>query len=363
MPETRHVVEKVRPDDPRQRRVSDQARILYIHSLAILFNSGVAVDRSLEVLTRQTTDPGLQEASRGMCKTVRSGYPLSRAMGAYPWVFSLVHVCLVRMGEQTGALPQVLLGLSRWDERHWSLTCRLKSSLVVPVLVSLACMAMVAIMPPLVLDSLFAMIKESGVEIPWYTRVLMGISNLLRSPLLYALLSILSVTGWLAVRNYARTPQGRLRINRILAAIPVLGRIIHLISLVRVCRGLELCLQAGLPMLLSLELAGQVCARPDMERALDRASERLRNGSSLMQALESDAFPRLFLQALEVGGEAGDVPGMLRALGNLYEMSLEASLDVLAASLEPLVLLVVGIIVGVTMIAALSPLGGVLQAL
>lgn len=343
--------------------VSGQDRAVYFRSLATMFRAGVSLDRSLSLLAEQT--PGeLGRASQAMGKLILSGHYFSQAMSKFPWVFTPLQRRLIQVGEKTGAIGEVLEKLSVHEENQVALKLKIRSALTMPALICVLCVAMVVFLPPFLFKSLFQMLADSHVAIPAMTRVVMVASELFRSPLFW--LAQGGGTLGLAVLLFKvhHDPVLRLKFSRLVMKVPHLGKVLKLIAVNRFSHTLQTTLAVGVPILAALELAGGATDNAVFEDLMRGVISQVKDGEPLHEALKStEHFPVAFVQGVQVGMESGQLEQMLKSLGQLFDAELDYMFEMLAAAAEPLVLMIVGFVVGFVVVATLLPMMRLLETL
>ena len=337
---------------------------VFFRSLGSMFEAGVPIHRALENLGQQGSSPGYRKAAHSISSSIQMGKALSRAMGEHPRQFSSLHLRLIQSGEQSGRLGHVLLSLADYEEKSLALTRQVKGSLVTPLFISLVCLAMVLVLPPLCLQGMLLMLKDSGVALPWPTRVLLEVSRWLSSPWFYGgALAALGVLVWLAIL-VMRRPGVRLGIWRGLLQVPMIGPLLRVLAVVRFSQTLGSMLQSGNNLLLSVSLAAQTSGNAVLQEGIEQALQQLREGESLAHSLEvTGFFPKSFLSTLVAGEESGSLVLLLRELVKLLELDFRYRLEVFTSALEPMMMMVVGLVVGFVSLAALLPMLKVVESL
>ncbi len=337
---------------------------LFYRSLATMFQSGVPLDRALDMLARQQPNPMLRSACQGLAQRVQSGSYLSTAMARWPGVFDPHHSRLVGVGEKSGRLGAVLTQLAEMVERRASLHMKVQSALVVPLMASALCVLMVALAPPLLFRGLLEMLQSQGGSLPWPTRLLIAFSQAIRSPWLWLLALFLGGLGLAALRRLARGPGLRLALRRQLLRLPALGPCLRVAAICQFARTLAILLRSGVPLLSALQSAGEASGDACLELDLVLIRQRVSEGALLSEALrEGDYFPASFYGALGAGEESGSLEEMCRKMADLYEVELNHALELATRSLEPLLLAAIGTVVGFTVVAVLLPMVRVLETL
>lgn len=325
----------------------------FFRGLAVLFAAGLPIDRCLEILARQ--DERSRAMLLGLGHELRTGSSLSAALRKQPGQFSPFQVHMVRMGEQTGSLALVLGNLADHAERSDELTRKVRATLTYPALVLLVSVAMVVLAPPFLMRGQFELLRSHGQEPPWISRVLMLLSDLTRSPLTW----VLGAAALYALARLLGTGRARAR----LAHLPVLRPLLRTLALARFSEALSQLLRSGVLLSEALPLAASVSSSSALAQAIPRALQALRDGQTLSGSLRATGFfPAPYLAMLEVAEGAGKLPDLTAWMANLYRLELHLALERFTALLEPLVLLVMGVLVGGMLLATLLPILSTLQA-
>ncbi len=329
-----------------------------------MFAAGIQFNRALELLGVQSDDPGMRAVAEDVARRVDSGVPLTRAVAAHPQAFSTIQVRMIQVGERTGNLDEILKELAVYEEKRRATTMKVKSALTYPAFLIVISTFMLIVIPPYMFQGLFQMIQTSSTELPLITKVVLAISDFIRTPLFWILLIVLVGGGLLAAPVLLRQPPVRRRLAQTALATPGLGRVYRMIATARFARAMQLQLEVGESPLQAVVLGAQASDNPLLEDGIERSVEALRNGDTLVESLQqAEFFPYGFLHVLKAGEEAGDLPTMMERMAVMYETELETSLETFTSLLEPMVMLVMGIIVGIVVIATMLPMMQLLQNL
>jgi len=340
--------------------VDARMRAVFFRSLTTMFNSGVPLVAALDMLSKQQEHPDLGEACLGLSKKLQEGHYLSRAMQSYPSLFKPLHQKMILSGERSGQLGAVLLRLAEREEGNDRLTRKLKTSLTMPLIVSAFCIALALLAPPLLFKGLFQMIAEVGGSIPWTTRIMMGLSWFFTSPYFFVLAGVLGFLGFRGWQRLREDPDWQFALLK----VPQLGGSLRLLFVTDFTQNLRCMLDVGMPMLQALELSARATDLRCLEVIVGRVGELVKEGEALSDALAgANFFPATLIQGVRASEEAGRLPRMLENLESIFRVELEQRLEMLTRALEPLVLAVIGLIVGFTLIATLQPLLSVLDQL
>lgn len=346
------------------RRVTAQHRAVFFRCLATLFESGVPLLLSTQLLARQTESAPLAVAAEDISQQLSRGNSLSKSMSRHPWCFTPMQMALVRVGENSGRLGGVFARLATDEEHRSALMQKMRSSLMLPIFISLACVALIALIAPLVLGSVIQQMGLSEGQMPWPTRILILLAAIFRNPLCWAGLVALTVAGAFGLAHLEKTPGGRRLRASVLDRIPGLGRVLRLYAVAQFTQTLETTLEVGFPLLKSLEMSAAAASHPLLEDAIPVTVDAVKEGVELDKALaRCDFFPTLLIQGAKAGLEAGGLTHMLRHLAKMYQQDVDYASETLGHALEPLVIAVVGLMVGFAVVATLLPMTRLVDSL
>ncbi len=264
------------------------------------------------------------------------------------------------MGEQTGALAQVLETISTHAEKSAALRMKLRSATIYPGILTLGSLLLMLIGPPYLLQGHLTMLSQSGTELPWSTRALIGWNGVLRSPFFVLGALLVSVGLVLVLGDRGRRRGLWLWLHR----VPILEALLKQMATARFCQGLEVALKAGMPVIQALPLVAFASNDPLLEERISVATQRLAHGESVSRSLAAmDFFQSGFASLLESGEEAGKLPLALGTLAHFAEMHLDATLERFTTLIEPVILLFMGAVTAAVLVATLTPTITILQTL
>ncbi|MFN8607090.1 MAG: type II secretion system F family protein [Vulcanimicrobiota bacterium] len=346
------------------KRVTAQHRAVFFRCLATLFESGVPLLLSTQLLSGQTESAPLATAASDLAQQLSRGNSLSKSMTRHPWCFTPMQIALVHVGENSGRLGAVFSRLAREEENRSALIQKMRSTLMLPILISLACVALIALVAPLVLGSVVQQMGLSPAQIPWPTRVLIFLSALLRNPLGWLLGPGLAAACLFAFQHLETTAAGRRWRAAWLDSIPGLGRVLRLYAVAQFTQTLETTLEVGFPLLKSLQMSAEAASHPLLLEQIPVAVEAVQAGVELDKALaQCDFFPGLLIQGVKAGVEAGGLTHMLGHLARLYQQDVDYAGETLGHALEPVVIALVGLMVGFAVVATLLPMTRLVDSL
>ncbi|MFM6623892.1 MAG: type II secretion system F family protein, partial [Dolichospermum sp.] len=337
-------------------KVSVKDKAIFSRQFAALVNAGVAIVRGLGVLSEQCTNPKLKAALMEISADVQAGVNLSDAMSKHPDCFDGLYVSMVEAGEIGGVLDEVLNRLSKLLEDMARLQNQIKSALAYPTVVGFLATAIFVGMTVFLIPIFAKIFKGLGAELPALTQFLLICSEILRSYLSFLVIAILFAL-WFLYQQFYKTPIGKLTIDAISLKIPLFGDLIQKSSIARFSRTLGALSRSGVPILTSLEIVRDTSGNQIVANAIDAAREEVQQGGMISIALLKKAvFPPMAIQMMTIGEETGQIDAMLMKIADFYEDEVEQAVKALTSILEPLMIVVVGGMVGTILLAMYLPM-------
>ncbi|WP_019148131.1 type II secretion system F family protein [Timonella senegalensis] len=344
--------------DVRIPGITDKVKLkdiaIMLRQMATMIGAGLSLIRALATLTEQTENPTL----RGILNTVRTdvetGLSLSAGLAKHPLVFPPLMINMVKAGETGGFLDQTLLNLAKNFEDEVKLNAKVKSAMTYPVVVLVvAILASVGML--LFIVPVFAGIFDSlGGDLPWATQILVDMSNFLKVavwPLL--VLVVIAFVWWGRIKNNKSV---REKVDPLKLKMPVFGALTQKIAVARFTRNLGAMLRAGVPVLQALEIVGEASGNYVVEKATQDIINNVRRGKGLTAPLaEHPIFPPMVVQMIAIGEDTGAMDVMLEKIAEFYDAEVEATTEQLTSLIEPLMILLIGGIVGGMVIALYMP--------
>ncbi len=341
--------------------VKDKA--IFSRQFAALTNAGVAIVRSLGVLSEQCSNPKLKAALLDISSEVQNGVNLSDAMRKHPECFDGLYVSMVQAGEVGGVLDEVLNRLAKLLEDVARLQNQIKSAMSYPIVVgSLAVIIFLAM--TIFLIPIFANIfKDLGTELPALTQFMLWISGVLTSWRLFVLIGIV-VGSKVAFDMYYKTPVGTLNIDALSLKLPLFGDLIQKSAIARFSRTFGSLTRSGVPILTSLEIVRDTSGNQVIANAIDAARSEVEQGGMISFALQKEnVFPPMAIQMMSIGEETGELDGMLMKVADFYEDEVEQAVKALTSVLEPVMIVVIGGMVAMILLSMYLPMFAVFEEL
>jgi general secretion pathway protein F len=339
---------------PSLQRVSSLDLALATRQASTLLSAGIPLVSALRALTDQVENPRLKSIFAMVRDRVNEGATFADALGASS-VFPDLYVAMVRAGEAGGALEQVLERLADYLESQVRLKNKVGSILIYPAMMFLFAALVVGALVTVVLPQITELLTSLGQPLPWYTRVIIGMSTFTRE--WWWAIILFGVAVALGVRAFLATESGSAGFDRLSLKLPVAGRLVRLIAIARFSKTLSTLLAGGLPITRALQTAGEVAGNKVLTSAIEAARHSITEGASVAQPLRSSGeFPPLVTHMIEVGEQSGELESMLEKVSDTYEEQVETTVTRLTALLEPILILIMVGIVLVIILATLVPL-------
>ncbi len=340
---------------------------IFARQFSTMINAGVSLVRCLSVLSEQTASARLKQVIHDLQNEVEAGATLSSAMNKHPKVFSNLAIGLVRAGEVGGVLDETLDRLAGFMEKDMELRRKVKSAMTYPTLVLVAAMGIVTFLVTFILPKFMAMFKDLGVkDMPAMTAFLMNLSEFMTKgfPMRQVIIAVVAFVLFTAWKRFTRTKVGKRFWDMVKLKMPVFGKLNHKICIARFSRTLGTLLVSGVPILQAMETVAGTVDNEIIADAIMKARAAIREGESIGPPLQkSRMFPPMVVHMISIGEETGALDGMLAKVADFYEAEVEAALESLTASLEPVMIVGLGAIVGFIVIAMFMPLLAVVSSL
>lgn len=342
----------------RKKKVKIKDLAVFTRQLSTMISAGVPLVRSLNTLQAQTKHKYFQSVLADICKEIEGGKPLADAFGKYPDIFSDIYVNMVKAGEAGGILDKILKRLAIQLEKDASMRKKVKSAMMYPtVIMTVTVVAFFGIMI-FVMPKLSKIIKDiagEDAQLPVYTRAMLAISGFMQQYAIFIIIAI--VLASIAFRYYVKTPKGKYKFHSILLKIPIIKIVIIKVSIARFARTFASLMSAGVGILDALEVTGGAMGNKVIEQELKEAAKEVRNGKQLSEPLGSSKyFPAIVGQMLAVGEESGQIDTILIKVADFYEEEVETTVDGISSIIEPIMIVVLGAIVGVIAASVMGPI-------
>ena len=339
---------------PEKIKLKDVA--IFSRQFATMINSGLSLLRALNILTEQTENGALAKTVGHVRDDVERGSSLSASMSKHPKAFNHLFVSMVRAGETGGQLDVVLDRVADNFEADYKLRQKVKSAMTYPVVVAGIAMILVTVMLMFIVPTFAGMFKGLGGELPLPTAILMAISQ--KTKILVPLFIVSAVGGTMAYKKIRQNNADmRLRFDKFKLRVPVFGLLFQKVAVSRFSRTLALLLRAGVPVLQALDIVADTTGNEVLARAAQDVKASVRSGETMSSPLgKHSVFPPMVVQMIAVGEDTGALDSMLDKIADFYDQDVESTTESLTSLIEPIMIAMLGGIVGAMVIALYMPM-------
>ncbi len=341
-------------------RVKMRDIAVFSRQFAVMINSGLSLIRSLAILADQTENPELARIIGEVRLDVEKGVSLSSAIAKHPKAFSRLYIAMVRSGEIGGVLDAVLMRLADTIEAQVELRRKVKSAMTYPVVALSICLLISAAMLLFIVPQFKAIYTDLGGQLPLPTRVLISLSDMLKS--YFPVVILLAGIGIYFFRRWIKTDVGRVKFDAFKLRVPVFGVLTRKTALARFSRTLAALTRSGVGILEALDIVAETAGNETVSIALRETQSAVKRGDTLARPLEQhEVFPPMVVQMIAVGEETGALDEMLDKIADFYDQEVSATVDALTSLIEPLMIIVMGTIVGGMIISLYLPMFNIIK--
>ena len=364
---TRSLVEQADVDLDRGLRISKRGKklALFTSQFSTLLNAGVPIIPSLYALLEQTDDPVFAQAIESIADRVQNGQRLSRALSHFSGIFSPIFTSLVAVGENTGALVASLERLAEVLIKEDRLNSKVRGALTYPIFILCVTGVLTLLVFRYVLPTFVDLFDSAGGELPLPTQVVLFLTRCVSTYWFWPLALSFCWLGWRQANALWRHPKYRLSLFRMAAATPLVGPILRFSTLARYCWVLQLCTATGVDLLSGFQLATEASNSPVLQADLRDLQASVRNGETVSDHMERRpwVYPNLLRQFTLLGEEAADLSHCFGSAANWFEEEMEMRIDIFKGALEPILMGVIGLVMGGVLLSIFLPLYGLLDKL
>src|SRR3989338_6256632 len=342
------------------KKVGFKELVVFTRELATMIDAGVPLPRSLATLADQTEHKQFKEVINALTHDIESGIPLADAMAKHPNAFGEVYINMVRAGEAGGILNDILKRLATQVEKDSAMRHKIRSAMAYPVVIlSVTIIAFFGIML-VIMPKIAKIITDLGgpdAELPIYTRAMLSASAFMKGNAIFIIITMV-VALW-AFKRYIKTDKGKYRWHLFMLRMPIFGKIVSKVAVARFSRTFASLMGAGVTVLEALEVTGKAVGNKVIQKELDQIAGQVRNGQSLGKQLVAAAyFPPIVGQMMLVGEETGKIDEILIKVADFYEHEVDAVIDSMASIIEPIMIILLGSIVGLIAASVMGPIAG-----
>jgi len=356
-------LEEIRDD--KAVSLPDRDLCFVYRQLSTMHGVGVTLTAALEILADSEPNPRFRGMYHTLLTSLRNGYALSEAMDEFPYTFRRSHVAMITVGETTGELTKVLNHLANLTQESVRLTTKVKAALTYPIFLLFAAFGMLVLSFVFILPQIISLIRDLHVPMPMATRVVIGLSAIWQDPkaVMMLLTAIVGATIWL--RDEDHRQMLALLLERPPLAGTIVGTLVHKVALARALQLLSSMHGTGVNLANALPMAGAACGSVTLSAAFERMSKAVTRGVTLADSMHAEfgMFPSMVTAYVSVGEEAGDLTHMMKCCSDMLATEANDMLEKVPELIEPIIIVVLGVVVGFILLAVFLPLYSVLQGL
>lgn len=336
-------------------RVKPKDIMVFTRQFATMVGAGLPLVQSLEILSSEQPNRALKDVLREVRKSVEEGSNLADALRKHPHVFDDLYVNLIQAGEMGGVMEQVLNRLAVYIEKAEALRGRVKSAMTYPIIVLVVAIGVVGVILTYVIPTFQKMFASFGGALPTPTKIVIGMSNFLRSNIHFIILGVIALI--FGIRRIYRTPQGKRAIDTLMLKIPMVQSLLIKVAVARFTRTFSTMLASGVPILEAIDISARGIGNVIIREALMKVKEEVSQGKELTESLKAlQMFPSMVVQMIGVGEKTGALDQMLSKIADFYEEEVDAAVAALASLIEPFMVVFLGVVVGGLLVSMYLPI-------
>jgi type IV pilus assembly protein PilC len=337
-------------------RVKPKDIVILSRQISTLFEAQVSALKAFTMLATNTENKLLGRKLAQICDDLQAGISISGALAHHPDVFSDFYVNMVKVGEETGKLNQTFLHLAEYLDRQYALTSKTRNALIYPAFVIVTFFVVMTLMFVVVIPKLSAIILDSGQPPPFFTAVVIAVSNLFVHYGFFALIFMVLLGIW--VWRLSSTKKGKIYLDKLRFSTPAIGNLYKKLYLSRITDNLNTMLLSGVPMVRAIDITADVVGSLMYKEILAEVADGVKSGLTLSAAFEKhpEHIPGILVQMVQVGEETGSLGAILKTLTDFYKREVDEAVDTLVGLIEPVMIVVLGLGVGILLVSILMPI-------
>lgn len=337
-------------------RVKPKDVVILSRQIATLFEAQVSALKAFTMLATNTENKLLGHKLTQIGDDLQAGVSISGSLSHHPDVFSDFYINMVKVGEETGKLNQTFLHLAEYLDRQYALTSKTRNALIYPVFVVVTFFIVMTLMFVVVIPKLSSIILDSGQAVPIFTQIVIGISYLFVHYGFFLLIFLILLGIW--VWRLSGTLKGKIYLDKLSLSVPAVGNLYRKLYLSRITDNLDTMLSSGVPIVRAIDITADVVGSLVYKELLADVADGVKSGLSLSAAFEKhhEEIPGILVQMVQVGEETGSLGNILKTLTNFYKREVDDAIDTLVGLIEPVMIVVLGLGVGILLVSVLMPI-------
>ncbi len=343
-------------------RVSNKEIVIFSRQIATLFEAQVSALRIFRLLAAEATNPKMQKVLNDVSDSLQGGSSISNALARHPDIFSPFYVSMVKSGEESGTLEKTFMYMADYLDRMYQVMSKARNALIYPAFVISVFIAVMMLMLTLVIPSVKDILLDSGQELPIYTKIVIAVSDFIKSYFVFILLFF--AFGGVFIWQFQMTKAGKRTIDELKLSVPFLGVLYEKLYLTRICDNLSTMLTSGISMVQALEVTGDIVDNEVYKEIIQNTLVEVKAGKSFADAIsEYPEIPGVLAQMSKVGEETGKLGDILETLAVFYRREVNNAVDTLIGLIEPAMIVLLGLGVGVLLASVLMPIYNLTSAI
>ncbi len=342
-------------DIPIFNRVSNKDVVILSRQVATLFEAQVSALRVFRLLAAEVQSKPLAAALTAVADDLQGGSPISKALAKHPKIFSTFYVNMVHAGEESGKLSETFVYLADYLDRSYDVVSKASNALIYPAFVIFVFFAVMALMLTLVIPKISAVLLQGGQKVPIYTSIIIGFSNFLTQYGIFVLIGLIALGVY--IWRLSKTPSGKLYLDSLRLSVPYVGDLYQKLYLSRIADNFSTMLISGVSVLEALDITAAVVGNAAYQEILEDVARQVKGGLSISEAMSRyPEIPGIMSAMIRVGEETGELGKILSTLAKFYNREVINAVDTLVGLIEPIMIVMLGLGVGILVAAVLLPI-------
>lgn len=337
-------------------RVKPKQIVILSRQIATLFDAQVSALKAFTMLASNTENKLLGRKLTEVSDDLEAGVSISGSLGKHPDIFSNFYVNMVKVGEETGKLNETFLHLADYLDRQYSLTSKTRNAMIYPAFVVITFFVVMALMFTVVIPKLASIITESGQAVPFFTKVVIALSEFFVNYGFFVLIFLVLLGIWLW--RLTSTERGQIYLDKLRLSVPGIGNLYRKLYLSRITDNINTMLSSGVPIVRSIDITAEVVGSLVYKNLMKEVAENVKSGLAFSAALQkyNEDIPGIMVQMVQVGEETGSLGSILKTLTEFYRREVDEAVDTLVGLIEPVMIVVLGLGVGLLLVSVLMPI-------
>lgn len=329
--------------------------VILSRQIATLFEANVSALKAFQLLSTNSENKLLSKKLLRVVEDIQAGVSISEALSKHPDIFSNFYINMVKSGEESGNLTSTFNYLAEYLDRQYALTSKTKNALIYPAFVIGVFFIVMILMFTMIIPKLSEIILQSGQEVPVYTKIVIGISNIMVD---YGIFMLAGVIAFIAYIAYLmRSKSGKKIMDDVKIKVPIFGPLFRKVYLARISDNLDTMLSSGIPIVRAIQITSDVVGNLKYQEILVASCEEVKAGATLSQSLSKyELVPQILVQMMKVGEETGSLGQILKTLAKFYKREVDDAVDTMVSLIEPVMIVALGLGVGLILVSVLMPI-------